>query len=220
VAQAGAVQRPAHLLGLVGAEVVHHHERVGPVAQRGDEDLLGEGEEDGRAGRGGDAPAGDHAVEREGADHGQPLPAPPGQLARGPLPPGGASVGAGHAGVDPGLVDEHEAGGVDPGQLGPPRLGHVLPVPLGGLERLFLRARPSAFSARHSAEGLRRTPARSASRSAYSAGVASFRPATRAASVVASPPTGLVPPRRGLGWRRPSSRASLSQAESVRSPIR
>ena len=27
-------------------------------------------------------------------------------------------------------------------------------------------------------------------------------------------------PRRGLGWRRPSSRASLSQPESVRSPTR
>ena len=86
VAQAGAVERLAHLLGLVGAEVVHHHERVGPLAQRRDQDLLGEGEEDRRAGRGGDAPAGDQAVERERADHGQPLPPPPGHLAHGALP--------------------------------------------------------------------------------------------------------------------------------------
>jgi hypothetical protein len=223
VAQAGAVQRLAHLLGLVGAEVVHHHERVRPLAQRRDQDLLGEGEEDGRAGRGGDAPARDQAVEREGADHGQPLPPPPGHLAHGALSPGGAGVGPRHPGVDPGLVDEDEAGGVDPGQLGAPRgprLGHVLAIPLGGLDGLFFRARPSAFSARHRAEGLRRTPVRSASRSAYSASVASFRSATRPASVAASPPTGGRPPRGGLGARRPSSRAVRSQAESVRSPIR
>src|SRR3954470_24336778 len=156
----------------------------------------------------------------ERADHGQPLPPPPRHLARRPLPPGGAGVGAGHPGVDPGLVDEDQAGGIDPGQPGapgPPRLGHVLAVSLGGLDRLFFRTRPSVFSARHSAEGLRRTPVRSASRSAYSAKVASFRSATRAASVAASPPTGIAPPRRGLGERRPSSRASLSQPESVRS---
>src|SRR3954452_5658068 len=39
------VEGLAHLLGLVGAEVVHHHERVRPLAQRRDQDLLGEGEE-------------------------------------------------------------------------------------------------------------------------------------------------------------------------------
>src|SRR5436305_77279 len=51
-------------------------------------------------------------------------------------------------------------GGLDAGQLrapGPPRLGHVLAIPLGGLECLFFRTRPSAFRARHRAEGLRRT---------------------------------------------------------------
>src|SRR5207245_2223429 len=123
----------------------------------------------------------------------------------GAPPLGGAGVGTRHAGVDPGPVDEDEAGGVgpdQPGAPGPPRLGDVLAVPLGGLDRLFLRTRPSALSARHRAEALRRTPARSASRSPYSASVASFRSATRAASVAASPPTGLVPPRRGLGARR------------------
>src|SRR4051794_5357998 len=144
-------------------------------------------------------------------------------VARRPLPPGGAGVGAGHPGVDAGLVDEDQAGGIDAGQLGapgPPRLGHALAIPLGGLERLFFRTRPSALSARHRAEGLRRTPVRSASRSAYSASVASFRSATRAASVAASPPTGFGPPPSGLGARRPSSRAALSQLESVRSPTR
>jgi len=40
--------------------------------------------------------------------------------------------------------------------------GDVLAVPLDGLERIFLRARPSALRARHRAEALRRTPARSA----------------------------------------------------------
>src|SRR3954454_12435696 len=101
-------------------------------------------------------------------------PPPPGHLADGAPSPGGAGVGPRHPGVDAGLVDEHEAGGVDPGQLGaprPPRLGHVLAVLLGGLDGLFFRTRPSAFSARHRAEALRRTPVRSASRSAYSARV-------------------------------------------------
>src|SRR3954468_22261226 len=38
-----------------------------------------------------------------------------------PAPPlGGAGVGPRHAGVDAGLVDEDEAGGVDPGQPGAP----------------------------------------------------------------------------------------------------
>src|SRR3954447_24536123 len=111
---------------------------------------------------------------------GDAAPACPGFLAR--------------CGVDAGLVDEHEAGGVDPGQLvapHPPRLGHVLPVLLGGLDRLFFRTRPSALSARHRAEALRRTPVRSASRSAYSARVASFRSATSPASASRSPPSGV-----------------------------
>src|SRR3954470_18888417 len=103
-------------------------------------------------------------------------------------------------------MDTRRAGAPPPRPAAPPppRLGDILTVPLGGLERLFLRTRPSAFSARHRAEGLRRTPVRSASRSAYSASVASFRSATRVASLAASPPTGFVPPRRGLGARRPS----------------
>ena len=37
--------------------------------------------------------------------------------------------------------------------------------------------------------------------------MASFRSATRAASASRSPPSGARPPRRGLGERRPSSRA-------------
>ena len=83
---------------------------------------------------------GDHAVERERAEHGQPLPAPPGHRARGPPSPWGAGVGPGHPGVDAALVQEHQAPRLDPGQLGPPRrpgLGQLGPVPLGGARRLF-----------------------------------------------------------------------------------
>src|SRR5215213_5004238 len=191
--------------------------------QRRRQDLLDEGQEHRRAGRGGDAHAGDHAVEGERADHGQPLPSAPRHLTGRPPAAPGASVGARHPGVDPGLVDEDQAGGVDAVQVlppRPPRLGHVLAILLGGPERLFLRTRPSALSARLRAEGLRRTPVRAASRSAYSAKVASFRSATSPANASRSPPMGARPPRPGLGARRPSPRATLSQPESVRSPTR
>ena len=79
-------------------------------------------------------------------------------------PARGAAVGPGHAGVDPGLVEEHEPAWVDPGQLGPPRrppLDDVGPVPLGGPERLFLRTNPRRFRARHSAATLLLTHVRS-----------------------------------------------------------
>jgi hypothetical protein len=131
-------------------------------------------------------------------------------------------VRPGHPGVDPGLVEEDQAARVDPGQLGAPgrpRLGDIIPVLLGGPERLFFRAKPSPFSARQTAARLRRTPARSASRSAYSASVASFCSVTSAASTAPAPPSGAGPRARGLGLRRPS-RAAFSQPESVRSPTR
>ena len=220
----GAVEGPADRLGLVGAEVVHDHERVGPLAQRRDQDLLGEGEEDRRAGRGGDAPARDQAVERERADHGQPLPPPPGHLAHGALSPGGAGVGPRHAGVDAGLVDEDQAGGIDAGQLGPPRrprLGHVLPVPLGGLERLFFR--DQAERPQRPAQGRGAAPD---ARCARPAG----RRTRRAWRRSAPPPGRPAPParrrrapgRRGAAWESgaPPRGRSRSQPESVRSPTR
>jgi hypothetical protein len=214
VAQAGAVEGVADRLRLVGRQVVHDHDRVGAVAQGWRQDLLHEGQEHRRAGRRGDAHAGDHAaVERERADDGEPLPAPPGHLAGRPPPARGAGVGPRHAGVDAGLVDEDEAPGIDPGQLLSPRpacLGDVLALLLGRPERLFLRPKPSALSARHRADGLRRMPVRPASWAAYSASVASFRSATSSASTAASPPTGGRPPSCGLGVRRPVSRASFS----------
>jgi hypothetical protein len=147
----------------------------------------------------------------------------PQDLADGPPPARGAAVGPGQAGVDAGLVEEDEPARVDPGQLGAPcraRPGDILPVLLGGPERLFFRTRPSALRARHTAEGLRRTPARSRSRSAYSAKVASFRSATNPASTSPAPPTGTRLRAGVFGPRRPSVRAARSQRESVRSPTR
>jgi hypothetical protein len=76
------------------------------------------------------------------------------------------------------------------------------------------------LSARHTAARLRRTPARSASRPAYSAKVASLCSATNPASTAAWPRTGVRPRAGGLGPRRPSSRAVLSQPETVRSLTR
>ena len=77
-----------------------------------------------------------------------------------------------------------------------------------------------ALSARHTAAGLRRTPARAASRSAYSARVASFRSPTSPASTAAAPPTGARLWTGTFGARRPSVRAAWSQRDSVRSPTR
>jgi hypothetical protein len=45
-------------------------------------------------------------------------------------------MGPGHAGVDPALVEEHEAPRLNAGQLGP-RLGQLGPILLGGAQRLF-----------------------------------------------------------------------------------
>jgi hypothetical protein len=140
VRDAGGVQRRPDPLGLVRGQVVHHHDRVRPLPQGGNEHLLDEGEEDARAGRGGDAHRGDHPVEGQGAEHGEPLPMAPGHRARGPAPPWGAAVGPGHPGVDAALIQEHQAPRLDPGQLGPPRgagLGQLGPVPLRGPQRLF-----------------------------------------------------------------------------------
>ena len=56
------------------------------------------------------------------------------------LTPGRAGAGPGHPGVDPALVEEHEAPRLDAGQLGPPfrpRQDEVWPVLLGRAQRLF-----------------------------------------------------------------------------------
>jgi hypothetical protein len=110
-----------------------------------------EGQEHRRAGCGRDAHGRDHAaLKGERTDDGQPLPASPRDLARGPLPAQGTAVSSGQAGIDPGLVEEDEPARVDPRQFGAPSracLGHVLPFLLGRPERLFLRARPRLFGA-------------------------------------------------------------------------
>jgi hypothetical protein len=106
-------------------------------------------------------------------------------LADGPLPAPSTAIGPGQASIDPGLIDEDEAGRVDPGQLGTPcrpGLGDILPVLLGRAEGLFLRTKPRLFSARQTAARLRRTPVRAASPWACAASVASFCSPTSSAS--------------------------------------
>ena len=135
----GPVEGLADRRALVRAEVVHDHERVGPPAPRRDQDLLGEGQEDG-------LPVAAATPRLATIPSSASAPSTVSRsTVHGYLPtarrPGGAGQGARHAGVDAGLVDEHEAGRVDPGRLGaprPPRLGDILTVPLGGLDAPFL----------------------------------------------------------------------------------
>jgi hypothetical protein len=128
----------------------------------------------------------------------------------------------------PSLRAELAPGGLEParvdaGQLGVPSVacrGNVLPLRLGRPERLFLRTRPSLLRARHTAATLRRSPLRAASRSAYSASVASFFSATSVASTAAWPPTGTRWRAGSFGLRRSSVRAAFSQSYSVEAATR
>ncbi len=206
-----------------GRQVVHEQKGIRPVVQGRHQHLLGEGQKHGAARCDSDAHRRHHAVQRKRADHGQSLPVAMRNLADRPLPARGPAVAPGQAGVDPGLIDEDEASRVDPGQLGTPprpRLGDILPVLLGRPECLFLRTKPRLFSARQTAARLRRTPVRAASRSAYSASVASFCSSTSLASAAIAPPTSPRLRAGTFGPRRPSLRAACSQRDSVRSPIR
>ena len=138
-----------------------------------------------RAGCRGDAHAGDHAVERKRAEHGQPLPVPPRHLAHGALACAARRVGPGHPGVDPALIEEDEPLRVDRGQLGPP------PSAPGRRSGRSCSAARSVFSTRQAqllerpAHGRRppSPPARSTSSCAYSAKVRSLRSATSSLSV-------------------------------------
>ncbi len=221
--ETGPVERVPDRRRLVGRQVVHDHKRVAPVPQRGHEHLLDKGQEHGRAGRGSDAHGRDHTAERERTDDGQPLPAPARDPADSPPPAWGAAVDPGHPGVAPALVEEDEAARIEAGQLLPPRrprLGDVLPLLLGGPERLFFRAKPRPLSARQTEATLRRTPVRTASWSAYSASVASFLFATKSDSTAAWPSSGARPRTGGLGPRRPSVRAAFSQSKRVEAATR
>lgn len=161
-----------------------------------------------------------HPLKGERANDGQPSPSPEGHLAGGALAPPRTGVAARHPCIDAGPVDEDQAVRLDPRQRGAPR--HPLPDDVltllrGGPGCPFFRTSPSAWSARHTAARLRRTPERSAGRSACSASVASFCSATSLARTFASPPSSGKPPAAGLAARRPA-RAAFGQPEAVRSP--
>src|SRR5918993_1183647 len=140
-----------------------------------------------------------------------PAPAAARDRAARPLAPRRPGVMAGHPGRDAALVDEDQAGGVGLGGLvavGGALRGHVLPVLLGGPERLFLRPSLRRLSALHTIGTDTFRPVRVANAAAYSASVASLSTATsslKAASPSASITRGR-PPACGFGRRRPSPR--------------
>src|SRR5215207_9230217 len=223
--EAGRPDRLADGGGLVRREVVHDHERARTVAQRRRQDLLHEGPEHGRGGRGGDGHHRGQPAQAEGADQRQAAPAAGRHRAAGPLAAPGPGEAARHARVDAALVDEDQLAGVEAagGDLPAPGgtlLGEVGAVLFGGPERLFLRGQPRRWSARHSAEGLHRRPVRAASPSASSASVASPRSASTPSSAARAspPPSSGRPPLAGLAARRPSSRACRSRSCSVDTP--
>lgn len=83
-----------------------------------------------------------------------------------------------------------------------------------------MRTKPSRCNARQMVAPLTRTPIRSAKRSAYSARVSAFASVTSARNTVraAASSRAAGPPRGGLAFRRPSSRACCCQRNSVVSP--
>ena len=65
-----------------------------------------------------------------------------------------APVAAGHVGLGPGLVDEHQASGVKPALMRfppDPAAGNVGAILLAGVQRFFLNVIPSCLKKRHTA---------------------------------------------------------------------
>jgi hypothetical protein len=125
-------------VALVGRQVVHDHDVA--VGQGGGEDLLDIGLEGVAVHRTVENPRGHEAVAAQAAGEGGGLPMTPGDLADQPLADRASPVAAGHLGVGPGLVDEHQLGRIEARLAGLPArapLGHVRPVTLGGVLGFF-----------------------------------------------------------------------------------
>ena len=86
VAEPGVVERVADRRSLVRRQVVHDDEGIRPMAQGRHQHLLGKGQEHRCARCDGDAHRRHHAVQGQGADHGQSLPVAMRDLADSPLP--------------------------------------------------------------------------------------------------------------------------------------
>jgi hypothetical protein len=137
---AGRLDQGANLRPLVAREVVHDHDVARP--ELGNEDVLDIGLEGVAVDRPREHEGCDHAAQAQRGDDGRGFPVAVRHTDAQALAAPGTAMGAGHVGLRPGLVDEHQALGVEVG-LGiepglPPRqdVGTIL---LAGVRGLFLR---------------------------------------------------------------------------------
>ena len=143
--QAGAcgLDQGAGAGSLVAREVVHHDDVAG--AQLEDEHLLDIDLEGIAVDRPGEHEGRDHAAHGQGADKGRRLPVPVREAHAQTLAARAAPVRAGHVGLRPGLVNEHQPLGIEVDLAVEPRLsafqdvGAVLLCRVAGL---FLRVMP------------------------------------------------------------------------------
>ena len=142
-ARAGGFDQGASAGPLVAGQVVHDDDVAGE--QFGDEHLLDIGLEGVAVDRAGQDEGRDHAAHGQGADEGGRLPVAVREAHAQPLTLRAATVGAGHVGLGPGLVDEHQPFGIEvdlPVEPVLSALQNVGAVLLGRVPGLFLRVRP------------------------------------------------------------------------------
>ena len=135
---------------LVRAEVVHDDDVAGP--QRRHQHPLDVEPEAVAVDRAVEEPGGLDAVTAQRGEEGHGLPVAMRHRGLQPLAARRPAAQRRHVGLGPGLVDEHQAGGIDPAlvlhPLRPPAR-HVRTLPLGRDQRLFLCVSPSAWTNSH-----------------------------------------------------------------------
>ena len=142
---ADGLDRGAHSLAFMGTEIVHDDDVAG--TQGRDQELLDIGGEGLAVDRTVDHAGRGYGVVAQGGKEGAGRPVSVWHRSDQTLAPWSAAVGSCHVRLHPGLVDEDEPIqgqvrlGLPPGRAG---RGDVGPILLFGMERLFLRVRPSA----------------------------------------------------------------------------
>ncbi len=135
---AGSADGAANIDALVATKVVEDHDIAGP--ERWCEELLNPGEEDRAVDRAIDNAGCLDAVRAQGCEEGQRLAVSVWYSRDEALAPRGTAVGAGHVGLGPGLIDEHQARRVDAALIAAPTLAlarDVGPMLLGGVQAFF-----------------------------------------------------------------------------------
>ena len=136
---AGCPNDAAHGIGLVRTEIVHDHDVA--LSQGRNQDLLDVEKEGFAVDRPVDQPGRRNAIVAQSGEKGHGLPAAVRHFGLDPLATRRPAPQRRHVGFCPGLVDEHQAGGIDPlSILGPlcPPTGDIGTILLGGNQRLFL----------------------------------------------------------------------------------